>query len=238
MGNGIKEEYTRWYSPTLGKEMEMHVYGHFGTPVIVFPTTMGRFYEPRDFKLIDSAHQAINSGKAKIYCVDSIDKHSWYNKRIHPAERVKNHNWYDTFIEKEVIDAICHAYSADKVALAGASFGAYHAANLAFKHPEKVSHLFCMSGSYDIRSFLNGYYDSNVYFNNPVDYLPGNQNPELWNMKIILGYGEWDICKDSTLQLSHILNEKGIAHWLDERKWAKHDWPMWRMMFPHYLSTL
>lgn len=234
----MKEDYKKWHSPTLGKEFEMVVYGHYGTPVIVFPTTMGRFFESRDFKLIESARHLIEEGKVKIYCVDSVDKLSWYNKRVHPAERVRNHIWYDKFIADEVINGIRHAYGIHKVVVAGASFGGYHAANFAFRHPDMVSHLISMSGSFDIRSFLDGHYDDNVYFNNPVDYLKGNNNSELWNLKITLGFGEWDICKDANLVLSRILNDKGMSHWLDEHRWAEHDWPLWRRMFPHYLSSL
>lgn len=234
----MKEEHKKWHSPTLGKDFDMLVYGHYGTPVIVFPSTMGRYFESKDFKLIDSVAHLINEGKVKIYCPDSVDALSWYNKRVHPGERVKNHMWYDKFIANEIVDAIRSEYGIDKVVVAGASFGAFHAANFAFKHPDMVSHLFCMSGSFDVRSFLDGHYDDNVYFNNPVDYLPNDSNPELWNLKITLGFGEWDICKDATLRLSSILNDKGMSHWLDERKWAEHDWPLWRMMFPHYLSQL
>jgi esterase/lipase superfamily enzyme len=234
----VKEDYKKWYSPTLGQDFEMLVYGHYGTPVIVFPTTMGRYFESRDFNLIESARHLIDAGKVKIYCVDSVDKQSWYNKRIHPADRVKNHLWYDQFIADEVINGIRHAYGIQKVVVAGASFGGYHAANFAFRHPDMVSHLISMSGSFDIRSFLDGHYDDNVYFNNPVDYLKGNNNPELWKLKITLGFGEWDICKDANMVLSHILNEKEMSHWLDEHKWAEHDWPLWRRMFPHYLSLV
>jgi esterase/lipase superfamily enzyme len=234
----VKEEYKRWYSPTLSKDFEMLVYGHFGTPVVMFPSTMGRFFESKDFKLIDSAAHLIEQGKVKLFCVDSVDKHSWYNKSIHPADRVRNHNVYDQFICDEIINALRHEYGIQKVAVAGASFGGYHAVNFALKHPDMVSHVFSMSGSFDIRSFMDGYYGDEVYFNNPVDYLPGENNPELWNLNITLGYGEWDICKDANLRLSRILNDKGISHWQDEYKWAEHDWPLWRQMFPKYLSLL
>ena len=39
-----------------------------------------------------------------------------------------------------------------------------------------------MSGAFDIKSFMHGYYDNNVYFNNPVDFVPGLNHPELWKM--------------------------------------------------------
>lgn len=216
----------------------MLVFGHFGTPLVVFPTTMGRFYESKDFKLIDSVAHLVEAGKVKIYCPDSINELSWYNKTIHPADRVRNHILYDSFVKHEIIDALRHQYGMSKIAVGGASFGGYLAANFAFKHADSVSHLFSMSGSFDIRSFMDGYYDDNVYFNNPIDYLPHDSNPELWNLKITLGFGEWDICKDANLHLSGILNSKNISHWLDERRWAEHDWPLWRMMFPEYLSHL
>jgi len=234
----VKEDYHKWHSPTLGKDIEMLTFGHAGYPVVLFPTTMGRFYECKDFKLIESARWFLEEGLIQIYCPDSINELSWYNKNVHPSEKVKNHMVYDKFIMEEVVNAICHEKGMQKIAMAGVSFGGYHAANFAFRHPERVSHMFSLSGSFDIKSFLDGYYDDNVFYNNPVDYLPGNNNPELWNMKIVLGIGEWDICLEANHRLADILNQKNIPFWWDERRWAEHDWPIWRQMFPHYLSTI
>ena len=234
----LKEEYFKWHSHNLNMNLEMLVFGHSGYPVIIFPTTMGRYFESKDFKLIESARWFLEQGKIKIFCPDSIDKHSWYNKDIHPADRVRNHIWYDKAILEEVVGNIRHESPTGKVAVAGCSFGGYHAANFAFRHPDVVSHLISMSGAYDIKSFLDGYYDDNVYFNNPMDYLPGLNHGDLWQMKIILGTSEWDICMEANVQLSNILKQKNINHWLDMRGWEKHDWELWRKMFPHYLSQL
>lgn len=234
----MKEEYFKWYSPTLSKDIEMLVFGHAGYPVIVFPSTMGRYHESKDFKLIDSAKWFIDQGMIQIYCPDSIDKDSWYNKEIHPADRVKNHIWYDKFIMDEIVSSIQKEKGIAKVCVAGASFGGFHAANFAFKHPEVVSHMFSMSGAFSVDSFLDGHHDENVYFNNPVDYLPDNNHPDLWQMKIVLGVGEWDICLEANKTMHEILEKKGIEHWYDVRKWAEHDWPLWRDMFPNYLSLI
>jgi esterase/lipase superfamily enzyme len=57
-------------------------------------------------------------------------------------------------------------------------------------------------------------------------------------MAIILGTGENDMCKDESINLSNILNSKGVQHWLDIRKDAAHDWYWWREMFPLYLETI
>ena len=216
----------------------MLVYGDRGYPVIIFPSTMGRYFESKDFGLIEAVSWFVDQGLVQIYCPDSIDKHSWYNKKIHPAQRVRNHVWYDKMVTDEIVEKIRWNTGSGRVCVSGASFGGFHAANFAFKHPELVSHLFSMSGSFDIKSFLDGYYDDNVYFNNPVDFLPGLNHPDLWKMKIILGTSEWDICLEGNRRLSEILNNKGINHWFDMRGWKAHDWPLWKEMFPHYLSLL
>lgn len=216
----------------------MSVFGHSGYPVIIFPTTMGRFYEAKDFKLIESAKWFVEQGMVTLYCPDSVNDLSWYNKGIHPAEKVKNHIYYDKAIMDELVERVRWNTPAGKVAVAGCSFGGYHAANFAFRHPELVSHMISMSGAFSITSFMDGYYDDNVYYNNPVDFLPNSNNPALWDMKIILGTSEWDICRPSNQELSNILNSKNIEHWYDERGWQEHDWPLWREMFPHYLSEM
>lgn len=216
----------------------MLVFGDRGYPVVIFPTTMGRYFESKDFGLIESVAWFIDQGLVQIYCPDSFDKLSWYNKKIHPAQRVRNHIWYDKMATEEIVEKIRWNTGTGRVCVSGASFGGFHAANFAFKHPELVSHLFSMSGSFDIRQFMDDYYDDNVYFNNPVDFLPGLNHPDLWKMKIILGTSEWDICLDGNRKLSEILNSKGIEHWLDLRGWKAHDWPLWKEMLPHYLSLI
>jgi len=234
----LKEQYFKWYSQELSKDFEMLVFGHSGYPVVLFPTSMGSYQENKDFKLIDSASWFLEQGLIKIYCPDSVDRLSWYNKSIPPQGRVHNHVCYDNMLNKELVPRIMHETGQSRVAVAGCSFGGYHSVNFAFKHPEKVSHLFSMSGAFDIKSHLDGYYDSNVYFNNPPDFLANLQNPNLWNINIVLGTSEWDICRVANEEMSTMLKAKNIKHWLDMRGWAKHDWPIWREMFPHYLSLI
>lgn len=234
----MKEQYYKWYSPNLSKDIEMLVFGHQGYPVILFPTSMGRYYEGKDFDLVQAAHWFLERGFTQIFCPDSVDAHSWYNKQIHPAQRVRNHVWYDKMVYEEIAQRIRWNTPGGKVVVAGASFGGYHAVNFAFKHPDVVSHLFSMSGAFDIKMFMDGYYNDNVYFNNPVDFVSGLNHPNLWNMSIVLGTSEWDICRPANEHLSHLLNQKNVPHWLDMRGWKEHDWPLWREMFPHYISRI
>ncbi len=234
----MKEEYVKWYSPNLGVDIETLIFGHQGYPVLIFPSSQGRYYEAKNFNLIDSISWFIDQGKIRVYCPDSIDSLSLYNEGIHPAERLRNHNLYDKFLHDELLDKMRHEAGTPKICVAGPSFGAYHALNFAFRHPESVSHLFAMSGKYDIKNFLDGYYDDNAYFHNPVDFVKDSEQAALWDMKIVLGTGEHDICRDSTQHMSDILNNKGIDHWLDIRQGYEHDWPLWREMLPHYISQI
>lgn len=234
----MQESYHKFYSPNLKAETEMLIYGTSGYPVILFPTSMGRYYQNKDFKLVESARNLIENGSIKLFCVDSLDEQSWYNKFVHPAERVKRHLDYDAFIRKEVIPIAIQDTEFDKVGMAGCSFGAYHAANIAFRYPDVVGFLIAMGGGFDIKGQLDGYYDDNVYYNNPLDFLGDLANPALWEMGIILGTGTEDFCLLQNEKLSAILTDKNVPHWLDKRSGAIHDWPVWREMFPAYLYQI
>ena len=234
----MKEEYFKWHSPNLNSEIEMLVFGHGGYPVIVFPTSMGSYNENKDQGLIESAKWYIDQGLIQIFCPASIDKDSFYNKQIHPVHRIQNHSWYDKFICHEIVERIKHNSPSGKVAVAGCSFGGYHAANFAFRHPGYVSHVFSMGGAFTIKNFMDGHHDDDVFYNSPEDYLPGATDHEIWNMDIVLGTSNWDICFDANLKLHHLLNSRQIPHWFDVRQNREHDWPFWREMFPHYLSRI
>ncbi|NSL87811.1 esterase family protein [Chitinophaga solisilvae] len=234
----MTENYYKWHSPNLGKEFEMLVFGDKGFPLLLFPTSMGRYYESKDRGLIDAISWFINEGRVKVYCPDSIDASSWYNKNISPEHRAFNHTCYDKLLTEEILPRMESETGLNRIAAAGCSFGGYHAANFAFRHPAKVSYLFSLSGVLDIRSRLDGYYDDNVYYNNPTDFMPGNQDADLWRMGIILGVADSDVTRSQNENLSGILAAKNISHWLDIRPNTSHDWPVWREMLPHYLSLI
>jgi esterase/lipase superfamily enzyme len=230
----LKEAYIKDYSPTLNRDMEMLVFGERGLPLLLFPTSMGKYYQNKDFGLIDAVRPLVEEGHLRIYCVDSIDSLSWYNKGVHPAERVQNHLWYERYLLAEVLPRMVNGASHQRVMVGGCSFGAYHASNLAFRHPERFSYLLNMGGAFDIKMLMGGYYDDNFYFNNPPDYLPDANHPALWHLGIVMGVGEHDFCLPANLHLHQVLANKGIEAWLDVRAGQSHDWPVWRDMFATY----
>lgn len=216
----------------------MLVYGDSGYPLLLFPTSMGRYYESKDFGLIEALRWFIEEGRIKVYCPDSIDALSWYNKSIPPEQRAYNHTCYDNLLMEEILPRIATETGHQRIVVAGCSFGGYHAANFAFRHPDRVSYLFSLSGIFDIKFRMDGHYDDNVYYNNPADYVPENQHADLWRMGIVLGVADRDVTRPQNELLSGILAGKKIAHWLDIRPQTIHDWPVWREMLPHYVSLI
>jgi esterase/lipase superfamily enzyme len=232
----MNREYHKWFSPSLGRDMELLVFGHAGTPVIVFPTSMGRFFDYENRHMISIIGDQYEHGQIQAFCVDSVDAESWYNKSVHPAQRAARHEQYDHYLVNEVVPFIRSRNSSPQLVATGCSFGGYHSANFALKHPQLVTEFVSMGGAFDIHQFLDGYYDDNCYFNCPPDFLPNLNDPALYRMNIVLATGEYDICRAENERLSGILAAKGVNHILDI--WgdgAAHDWPWWQQMAVKYL---
>ena len=98
----MRRDYHNWYSPRLGRNMELLAYGHAGQPVLVFPTSRGRFFEFENNGMIHALAGKIEAGQLQVFCVDSVDSESWYNRWIHPHDRVARHNAYESYIIFEV----------------------------------------------------------------------------------------------------------------------------------------
>ena len=61
------------YSDSLGGCMPVAVYGHWGTPLLYFPTASADFEELERFGMIDALSSHIEAGRVKIYSVNSIN---------------------------------------------------------------------------------------------------------------------------------------------------------------------
>ena len=225
-------EYGRWWSSSLGKTMEFLWFGKFGRPVMMFPTSAGRFYENEDFHLTDSVADKVDNGECQLVLVDGVNEESWYNRSVHPAVRVARHLQYDTYLRHEMVPYIFNRAQRGDLVVYGASFGAYHASNFAARYPDVVSRAICFSGVYDIHSFLDGYWDDDCYFNCPVTYIPnmdGEWVGKLSRVSWVIATGEHDVIVDKNRDFSQILRAKGIPNHFE--LWGGvfgHDWPWWR----------
>lgn len=236
----MRRDYYRWWSPVLGRTMELLVFGHSGARVIVFPTSMGKFYEWEDRDMPGAIGEALARGWFQLYCVDSVDRESWYNYGAHPAYRVYRHMQYERYILDEVIPLSWHLNPTPYLITAGASFGAYHALNIALRYPQVFQRALGMSGIYDISRWMDGYHDSTLYFNNPVEYIHNAHDPwhldRLRRLDIILAVGEHDPNVGHNRWFSNLLWQKNIWHAFREWEGWAHDWPWWRRMLQLYLG--
>jgi len=236
----MKRDFHRWFSPSLGKDMELLVFGHAGARLLVFPTSMGKFYEWEDRSMVGELGEQLEQGWLQMICVDSVDEESWYARWKRPADRAWRQIQYDNYLLNEVLPLSRQINDNPYLITAGASFGAYHAINFAFRHPHLVARTIGLSGVYDISHWTDGYSDDNVYFNNPVSYIPNEQDwgrmAALQNMDIILVTGADDPLRSSTEEMSSILWRKGIGNALRTWDGWAHDWPWWKQMISHYVG--
>lgn len=236
----MNREYHKWYSPRLGRDMEMLIFGHGGLPVMVFPTSGGRFFEFEDRNMLGPVWNRIENGDLQFFCVDSVDMESWYNRNVPPRWRVARHVQYDEYLIHEVVPLIRQKNWTPRLVALGCSFGGYHATNIALRHPDVFTGLLSMSGAFDLSGFLWGYHDQDVYYNQPTQYLP-NMN-DSWFLDryrqntYILGTGWDDQCLWQNQHLDRIMSSKGIPHKLFIwDTWNSHDWPTWQRMIQQYL---
>lgn len=236
-------EHHHWHSPRLGYEMGVTVFGHWGPPLMAFPTSQGNEWEIHDQGLIGAIADFIDGGRVKVFCVGSNNNESFMNRHAHPSHRSWRQRMFDEYIRNEVVPFI-HSHCQGTVAIStmGASLGAYHAANTLFRYPHLVKRCYGLSGVYDLRDRMNGGYDDNFYFHNPVDYLSNLSDSWYFeqyascDIHLVTGNGPWEQPR-STYQLSGILSRKGIRHHLDD--WGPeggHDWPYWKNQMRSYLS--
>lgn len=232
--------YTKWYSPSVGRDMEIKVYGHGGRPVLFIPCQDGRFYDFENYKMTDAWAPWIESGQCMVFAIDTLDKET-YSAKSDAYWRIRRHEAWFAYITNEVVPFIRRLTNERNgwegypgVIAFGCSLGATHAANLFFRRPDLFDGLLALSGIYTSDYGFHGYMNEDVYRNSPVDYLAGmpKDHPfiEQYNRHkgvIVVGQGPWEI-PASTFRLKDICEEKGINVFFDIWGYdVKHDWDWW-----------
>ena len=241
----MRHHHHELYSHTIGAPGTVAVFGHYGRPVLAFPSEGGKAYDWRDNGMVGAIEGLIEAGRVKLYCVDSFDAMSWSNQSVPLEERARQHQRYESWILDDVVPFIQHDAGGD-IITTGISLGAFHAANFALKRADLFPLAICMSGNYDPSSWNAwGERGESAYFNNPLDYVGHLSGDHLeWmrtqlSLEIVCGQGQWEDTTgalESSKRLAGVLAEKGIRHELD--LWGydvPHDWPSWRAQIAHHL---
>jgi esterase/lipase superfamily enzyme len=223
-------------------------YGHYGRPVLVFPSEQGRAWDFESNGMVDAVADLVDDGRVKLYCVDSADGFSWSNASEPIEERARRHGGYEQWVLNTVVPWIASDCGGSvEVATLGCSLGAYHAANIALRHADVFPLALCLSGNYDPTAW-NAWGDpgDSTYFHNPMAYVGNLHGEHLdWlrsqvSLLLVVGQGSWEVdptgSLPSTRAFAELLSSKGIRHELDV--WGHdtpHDWPSWRAQLRHHL---
>lgn len=244
----MEREQVELAAPGLDRPGTVIRYGHFGRPVVVFPSEQGRAWDYESNGMVDAVAQLIEAGRVKLYCVDSFDHLSWADRTVSLEERAKRHESYESWVCDDVLGAIGRdAPGAADAVVTGCSLGAYHALNLALKRADLFPVAICQSGNYDAAQWQAwGERGDAAYFSNPTDYVPNLEGDHLdWlrgrlTVVLTVGQGAWETDPTGSLpsarQMARLLQDKQINCELD--MWGHdvaHDWPWWRRQIAHHL---
>lgn len=191
--------------------------------------------------MLDGISYQLENGFNRLFCLSSVDKESLLNDNASPKQRMTRQKQYESYLVEEVVPYVQEENNTDFIIIAGVDMGGYHAITTALKHPAEFGKAIGLSGLYDINYFMDGFYSDDVYYNNPMDFVPNlNKQPLLDKIREIdfrLVSYESDERKEDAERMSNVLRMKFIEHELDI--WgieAREEWDLWpRMLKTHII---
>jgi esterase/lipase superfamily enzyme len=235
----------RWYSERLQHSIDLVRWGHFGTPVLVFPTAGGDAEEIERNDLVSACWPLIEAGRVKLYSCDSVAGYAMVAKAGPPEYRMWLLNQFHECVINEIVPAI-HADLGGQptpIVTSGASIGAFNAVAVLCRYPHAFRAAVGMSGTYRLQRFFEDQFSQDLYFASPTAFVPnldGDQLDRLRERFVILasGQGAWEDVGESWAT-AEVLGAKGIPNRVDAwgEEWP-HEWPTWRRMLPQYLDEL
>jgi len=235
-------------SPSSGWRGSVVAHGHWGRPVVVFPSEGGSAWDFESNGMVDGVRWLLDAGRVKLYCVDSADGATWSDRSVPLEERARRHDQYEQWVIQQVLPWVSEdCGGTTEFVTLGCSLGAYHAANISLRHAQLFPLALCFSGNYDPAQWHAwGERGDATYFHNPLEYVANLHGGHLdWlrsrvYLVLVVGQGAWEVDPTGALpgthRLAEALADKGIPHELDV--WGHdvpHDWPSWRRQLAHHL---
>jgi esterase/lipase superfamily enzyme len=234
-------------SPSLNRRVHVWAFGEVGRPLVVFPSSAGVAHEWPKSGMIDALAPLLAAGRMKIYCPESNVSRS-FSGQGSLEERMAHHHAYERFVLETLVPFIrddCRSPEATMVGT-GCSVGALYAANFTLKHPETFPHAVCLSGRYRASHFFGGRSSTDVYYNDPLAFVPNLHGAPLERVRrhahltVVVGRGAHEGgCIPETAELGGWLRRKEIPHhvafWGHD---SRHDYHWWAKQARHYLRQL
>jgi esterase/lipase superfamily enzyme len=237
----------RLQSQAMGRPMHLWRFGHFGAPCLVFPSASGMAHEWEAHGMVEALSDLIEGGRLKLYCAESNVAEAWTQRNHHDSGwRIRRHHDYERYVLQELVPFIredCRSPQA-RIAATGCSLGALYAANFALKHPSIFHYALCLSGRYDVARLNDGWTNGDVYFNDPLAYVPHLEGEHLERIRrqthlaLVCGQGQWEAGNlEETEAFARELAAKKISHERDI--WGRdvaHEWTWWRRQVRYHFQ--
>ena len=233
-------------SPASGWRGQVVAYGHWGAPVLVFPSEAGRAWDFENNGMVEAVALAAGRrpGEALLRRLGRRGDLVGHARCRSRSARAR-HDQYERWVLEQVVPFIhddCGGLA--PIVTLGCSLGAYHAANIALRHAHVFPRALCLSGSYDPSQWHAwGERGDAAYFHNPMDYVANlhGRPPRLAALARPPGArrragrlgGRPDPGAAEHPPVRRGARGKGIPHELDV--WGHdvpHDWPSWRASSP------
>ncbi len=233
-----------WHSGRVEAPLTLARWGHWGAPVLLFPTAGGDAEEVERMGAVAALAPLIDAGRIKLYSCDSL------------AGRALAGNWgsveyrcwllqrFEEAVAAEIVPAIHGDCGGPReIVVAGASIGAFKAVAMLCRFPWAFRAALGMSGTYDLEQLFRFHGGEPYYLSAPLSFLPdlGGEPLDLLRRRFVLlahGEGRWEEPEQSW-RMAGVLGSKGVPNRVDTwgPEWD-HDWPTWREMLPRYLGEL
>lgn len=231
----------------MGRKVHLWCFGEVGRPLIVFPSNAGVAHEWQRSGMIDALAPLLSEGRVKIYCPETNVSQT-FSGRGSLDERMAQHHAYERFVLETLVPFIrsdCQSPEAPMVAT-GCSVGALYASLFVLKHPETFPQALCLSGRYRTSRLFDGASNTDVYYNDPLAFLPNLEGAPLARVRrqahltVIVGRGAHeDGCISETAELGTWLQRKQIPHHV--AFWGRdsgHSYTWWRKQAFQYLNQI
>ena len=240
----MEKFYSSWFSHNLQRDMSIRIYGDGGVPILVFPTQDAMSNNFENFGMIETLANYLEGGKIQLFCVDTVDVETWSNVWGDKVWRADRQEKYYQYIVEEVLPFIKFNGTDKLPIIIGCSLGGLHGAILFFRRPELFEGLISLSGVYDAKFFFDGWLNSTLYNNSPIDFLSNISTEhdyiKIYNSKKIflcVGQGQWeDEGRRTTSIMREIFNRKNIKGVTDFWGYdVDHDWYWWKKQIIYFL---
>jgi esterase/lipase superfamily enzyme len=237
----MQRESWTFSSPHLTEPARVVRWGHFGTPVLLFPSAGGDCEEVERFHLIGALAELIERGRIKVFSVDGIAARAWLRGTLPPEQCARTQSLYDTYIDTEVVPLIRRDCQSDTIEIiaAGAALGACAALAALARLPSAFRVAIALSGIFDLSKYLVSGFTPALASVLPLHSLPTRADDAVRGRFALLATGEGAYEQPAESQRMSAALAAAQVHYNFEN-WGRnyaHGWNTWREMLPRYVSA-